>query len=119
MARCTGILCGVGLMAMLFARGLVLAQTEPAAPPAQHKAAVVVLQGEIDDYSRDGLIRHFEQARATGADVIILQIDTYGGLVTAGLDIGRYIKQAIRSAHDRLHSQQSDFRRRNDLDGVR
>ena len=80
-------------MAMLFVGGLAFAQTQPTAPTQSHKAAVVVLQGEIDDYSRDTLMRRFANARAVGADTIILQIDTYGGLVTAGLDISRFIKQ--------------------------
>jgi membrane-bound serine protease (ClpP class) len=80
-------------MAMLFVGGLVFAQTQPTTSPQTHKAAVVVLQGEIDDYSRDTLMRRFSDARAIGADTVILRIDTYGGLVTAGLDISRFIKQ--------------------------
>jgi membrane-bound serine protease (ClpP class) len=70
------------------------AQTQPATTqPAHHKAAVVVLEGQIDDYTRDTLFKRFADARASGADTVILSIDTYGGLVTAGLDISSFIKQ--------------------------
>src|SRR4051794_32554000 len=63
------------------------------APTSSSKAAVVVLEGPIDEYNRDMLMRRFSDARAVGAKVVILQIDTYGGMVTAGLDISQFIKQ--------------------------
>ncbi len=53
---------------------------------------VVRLQGQIDDYNRDKFIERFNQAKAAGAKVIIVDLDTYGGLVTAGLDISGFIK---------------------------
>src|SRR5690349_1362581 len=56
-------------------------------------AALIVLQGPIDDFNRDALFRRFAQARGAGAKTVILRIDTYGGLVTAGLDISRFIKR--------------------------
>ena len=55
-------------------------------------AAVVVLEGPIDNYNRDNFIKRFNNARATGAKTIIIDLDTYGGLVTAGLDLSRYLK---------------------------
>src|SRR6266542_3594890 len=72
-------------------------ETAPSASPSSasssaRSAAVIVLQGQIDDYSRDALMRNFKAARAAAASTIILQIDTYGGLVTAGLDISRFLK---------------------------
>jgi membrane-bound serine protease (ClpP class) len=83
----------IAILSMVFAVA-AFAQTKPATTkPAPHKAAVVVLQGEIDDYNRDQLVKHFTDARAIGADTIILRIDTYGGMVTAGLDISQFIKQ--------------------------
>lgn len=57
------------------------------------KAAVIVIDGMIDDYNRNRLERRFADAKQQGADVVILQINTYGGLVTAGLDIARFIKR--------------------------
>jgi membrane-bound serine protease (ClpP class) len=59
---------------------------------ANGPAAVIALRGQIDEYNRDALERNFKSARAAGAKTIILQIDTYGGLVTAGLDISRFLK---------------------------
>src|SRR3954468_18129484 len=67
------------------------ASTAPA--DVAQPAAVIVLRGEVDDYNRDQLFRQFEKARAAGAKTVVLEIDTYGGLVTAGLDISRFIKR--------------------------
>src|SRR4051812_41337882 len=66
-----------------------------AAAPATGSAtpvAVVRLDGKVDDYNRDGFFKRFNQAKASGAKVIIIDLDTYGGLVTSGLDISRFIK---------------------------
>jgi membrane-bound serine protease (ClpP class) len=55
--------------------------------------AVVVADGMVDNFFRDGVRRRIEKAQAAGADAIILQINTYGGLVTAGLETSRFLKQ--------------------------
>jgi membrane-bound serine protease (ClpP class) len=68
------------------------AATAPSPSPAV-KTAVITITGEIDDYNRDQLFRHFDDARKLGASVIILNVDTYGGLLTSGLEISRYIKR--------------------------
>jgi membrane-bound serine protease (ClpP class) len=73
------------------------AATAPATAPAERKlestpAAVVVLEGPIDNYNRDNFIKRFHHARASGAKTIIIDLDTYGGLVTAGLDLSRFLK---------------------------
>lgn len=64
-------------------------ETRPAGPGP---AVVVVLSGQVDDYARDALVRRFERARELGATTVILEIDTWGGLVTSALDISRFIK---------------------------
>jgi membrane-bound serine protease (ClpP class) len=46
----------------------------------------------VDDYSRDMLFKRFNAARAAGAKTIILALDTPGGLVTAALDISRFLR---------------------------
>jgi len=66
------------------------AQGEIAAAPTP--VAVVRLEGKIDDFNRDGFFQHFKEAKAAGAKVIIVDLDTYGGLVTSGLDISRFLK---------------------------
>jgi membrane-bound serine protease (ClpP class) len=63
-----------------------------AAAPSAAPAAVVGLAGQIDDYNRDSFFKRFKTAKADGAKTIIVEIDTWGGLVTAGLDISRFLK---------------------------
>src|SRR5688500_18347119 len=50
-------------------------------------AVIIRLEGEIDDFNRDALFRRFKEARRFGATTVILDVNTYGGLVTAGLYI--------------------------------
>ena len=57
------------------------------------KAVVIVLKGEINDFNRDSVFKRFKEARDLGAKVVILKVNTYGGLVTSGLDISRFLKQ--------------------------
>jgi membrane-bound serine protease (ClpP class) len=64
----------------------------PTGSAAVGPAAVIRLDGQVDDYNRDQLKRRFDRARSAGAKTVILEIDTYGGLVTAGLDISRFLK---------------------------
>lgn len=77
--------------ALLFAGDIA---TQPATPAAdgQNKTVVIPVSGEINDYTRDDLLRRFQKARDLGAKTIILRINTYGGLVTAGLDISRFLR---------------------------
>ena len=56
-------------------------------------AVVISFEGVVDDYNRDALFKRFDEARELGAKVVILKLDTPGGLVTAGLDISRFLKQ--------------------------
>ena len=37
------------------------------------------LVGEVNDYSRDLLLRQFAQARRDGATTVIVHFDTFGG----------------------------------------
>ncbi len=62
-------------------------------PSAEQKTVVITLAGEIDDYNRDALMRRFDEAKKLGAKVVILNVDTYGGLLTSGLEISRFIKR--------------------------
>jgi membrane-bound serine protease (ClpP class) len=66
----------------------------PATEPVRGgNVAIIELAGEIDDYNRDQLFRRFDEARKAGAPTIILDVDTYGGLVTAGMEISRFLKR--------------------------
>jgi membrane-bound serine protease (ClpP class) len=59
-------------------------------------AAIVGLTGSIDDYNRDSFMKRFKAAKAAGATTIIVDLDTWGGLVTAGLELSSFLK----SQHD-------------------
>ena len=66
--------------------------TSPPPSASRETAVVISLSGTVDDFNRDALQRRFEKARRLGAGTVILEIDTYGGLVSSALDISRYIK---------------------------
>jgi len=93
--KLTIVIFGVwAVLACVPGRMVRAAEGPPATAPAEdRKTAIITLEGEIDEYNRDQLFQRFDNARAMGAKVIILNIDTYGGLVTAGLEISRYIKR--------------------------
>jgi membrane-bound serine protease (ClpP class) len=79
---------------LFFVSPLVRAADAPTtSPSAKQKAVVITVAGEIDDYNRDQLMRKFDDAKKLGAQVVILNIDTYGGLLTSGLEISRFIKR--------------------------
>src|SRR5687768_11930580 len=93
----------VVLVAMAAALLIGAASTTPSTNPvepaatqaasANRNAVVIELSGEIDDANRDALFRRFREARRMGVPTVILDINTYGGLVTSGLDISRFLKQ--------------------------
>ena len=67
--------------------------TTSQAPPAEPRlGAVVPISGEISDVTTESLERRVALARGAGAQVIIFEIDTPGGTVTAALDICDLIK---------------------------
>jgi membrane-bound serine protease (ClpP class) len=83
-------------LALVTAAQFASAQTTaPATTTATSNTSAVVirLEGQIDDFNRDALFRRFKEARKLGARTVILDVNTYGGLVTAGLDISRFLKQ--------------------------
>jgi membrane-bound serine protease (ClpP class) len=69
---------------------VVRGQVAPATRPSA--AAVITLKGEIDNFSRDALLRRFKQAQDRGAGTIILHLDTPGGLALASTDISRFLR---------------------------
>src|SRR4051812_42330473 len=85
--------CSMAIALLLLVAAGPVTQVGTTAPAGQTPAAIIAIHGEIDDYSRDHLYKHFDQAKALGAKTIILDINTYGGMVTAAWDISRYIKR--------------------------
>lgn len=68
-------------------------RAEDATQPSGDKTAIIQLSGEVNDFQRDQLFRHFQDAKDNGAKTVIIDLDTYGGLLTSGLDISRFLKR--------------------------
>lgn len=83
----------IAILAALFLAPRVRAESPPAPSQPGQPAAIVPLVGEIDDYSRDDLIKRIEKAKALGAKAIIVSIDSPGGMVTSSMEISRYLKR--------------------------
>lgn len=60
--------------------------------PSGSNVAIIPIEGMIYEFTLDSLQRRVERALKNGASVIVLEIDTYGGVVTAALDIAKYLK---------------------------
>jgi membrane-bound serine protease (ClpP class) len=83
----------VGILALVLRPALAADNPTTNASAAERKAVVITIAGEIDDYNRDQLFRRFDDAKKLGAKVVILNVDTYGGLLTSGLEISRFVKR--------------------------
>ncbi|MEW6251122.1 MAG: NfeD family protein [Planctomycetota bacterium] len=67
--------------------------------PGRAAGVIVTIKDEIDDILRDSLERRLTEAREAGAQVIVLELDTPGGLVTSALDIARMVKDTPADVH--------------------
>ena len=83
----------IGIFCLLASAPRLRAERTPEPSQPGQPAAIVPLVGEIDDYSRDDLIKRFEKAKAMGAKAIIVSIDSPGGMVTSSMEISRYLKR--------------------------
>lgn len=76
---------------------LSLAQTAPEQDPLLQAAAkpvfILPIEDMISDVTMQGLERRIDEAREQGAELIVLEMNTPGGLVTSALDICTYLKQ--------------------------
>ncbi len=77
------------------------APAPPAAPgsslaalPSGSRIAIIPVDDMIYDFTLDSLRRRIERAIAGGADLIVLEIDTYGGVVTSAIEICQYLNNA-------------------------
>jgi len=59
------------------------------------QVAVIPIKDMIYDFTLDSFKRRVDRAIAAGATVIVLELDTPGGVVTSALDIAKYIKADI------------------------
>jgi membrane-bound serine protease (ClpP class) len=93
----TGILPGVegGPSDAAPAAGPVITpQNHPLGPAfaTGGRVAIIPVDGTIYGFTLDSLKRRVEDAIDGGASVIVIRINTKGGVLTAGLDISKYIK---------------------------
>ena len=86
------------LLPALLAAALAAGQGDsPPLPPPDDTGGgrnvfVVTVEGMINDVTLQSLQRRIDDARAEGADLIVLELDTPGGLVSSALDICTYLK---------------------------
>ncbi|HUN81188.1 MAG TPA: hypothetical protein VMV81_06710 [Phycisphaerae bacterium] len=73
---------------------LSLCSAAPAAPAKDSapRAAIVTIQDEINDVTLSSLKRRVELARKGGASIIVLEMNTPGGLVSSAMEICTYLK---------------------------
>ena len=70
-------------------------QDAPARPPRNARAAVIPCKGMIDQALFYSMKRRSEIALRAGADTLIYQIETYGGMVDAADSIAKYLIQEV------------------------
>ncbi len=83
---------------------------QPLQPPTE-KAALIRLNGPVDDIMLESLRRRLDLARKAGCTLVIYEIDTYGGLVTSALAIDKLTKRlpaehmnVVAWVHDKAYS---------------
>jgi membrane-bound serine protease (ClpP class) len=69
-----------------------MAGDKPASGPAKRRATIVTIEDEINDVTLVSMKRRVERARKDGADTIVFEMNTPGGLVSSALEICTYIK---------------------------
>lgn len=85
---------------LLWMSSVGLAQAAPATQSADGKrAAIVSVEGEINDFTARAFASHVAAAKAAGAGTIILRLNTPGGAVVSALDMSRRIKDLRADTH--------------------
>ncbi len=90
-------------LALAAAGGVCISAEEQTGPPVPEtvKAAVIVCKGMIDDGLYRSIRRRTELALNEGAEYLIYEIETYGGLLEAGDNISKYF---ILEVGDKAHT---------------
>ena len=68
------------------------AESTAAAADADAAAVVIRITGEINNVTLMLIERGMEKAREAGAETVVFELDTPGGLVVSALEICRYLK---------------------------
>ena len=110
MAKCSGriiALAVAGVAVSIFLPLLMADQPTPAegggsaAKTPEKLAAIITCHDMIDNGLYLSIIRRSEEAIGRGADYLILDVQTYGGLVKSADDISKYL---ILELGDRIHT---------------
>ena len=81
------------ILAAVIPGGWAIADVPATGPSPDNRAVLIQINGEINDFTRDQLEQRMNQVRGLGAKNVILSIDTYGGILTDGLEISRFLKR--------------------------
>ncbi len=73
--------------------------THPPLPKKIDKAFIITIREPITKKTFDAIKRKFRKCRAGGAQLIIFDMDTWGGDVLAALDITRHIKHDMNNVY--------------------
>jgi len=73
------------------------AQPDEAAP-RRVRAARITLEGEINETLSTSVVNRGEEAIRDGHEILIFDVSSYGGYVTAGLDLSRELERLGRKA---------------------
>ncbi len=94
--RPLGIAFWTGLAALGLAGLVPGGETAPAKATAPYHAARIPIDGMIDDTLVTSVARRAKEAVETGHDLLIFHITSYGGMLTAGLDLSTEIERLAR-----------------------
>ena len=97
----TGITCLLCLPALNASDLGPANQIETQEQPPQKIAAIITCHEMIDDGLYRSIIRRSREAISRGADYLILDVQTYGGLVKSADDISKYL---ILELGDKIHT---------------
>ena len=97
----TGVTCLLCLPALNASDLEPAEQIETQEQPPQKIAAIITCHEMIDDGLYRSIIRRSREAISRGADYLILDVQTYGGLVKSADDISKYL---ILELGDKIHT---------------
>ena len=92
---------GLTIIAVSLA-GLALGEVvpvEPQAPQAPKRVAVIPIEGEINGITARAVTQRLERAQREGVNIVVIRLDTPGGLLMPALEISKAIKAA-----DKIHT---------------
>ncbi len=94
------LVCGLLLLSGLYGQGASIGDANSIVVEAPSvEAAVIVCKGMIDDGLFESIKRRTQIALDEGAEYLIYEIQTYGGLVSAADEISKYFLNVGKESH--------------------